>query len=88
MAEHCARTDGEHGSHPVPLSAEAAMTHRKDTAMNAVEAFASQASVPALAADTRLLELSEGDDAVLPGRDSRDGCIRVGVADFRIHVDA
>jgi hypothetical protein len=64
------------------------MTHREDTAMNAVEASALKASVPTLAVDAGLLELSEGDDAVLPGRDPRDHGIRTGVADFCIHVHA
>jgi len=64
------------------------MTHCKDTAINAVEASALKASVPALAVDAGLLELGEGDDTVLPGRDARDDSIRIGVADFCIHVDA
>ena len=64
------------------------MTHRKDATMNAVEASALQASAPALAVNAGLLELSEGDDSVLPGRDSRDDSIRSGVADICIHVDA
>jgi hypothetical protein len=86
MAERRTRTDGEHRGHPAPLSAETAVTHRKDTAMNAVEASALKTSAPSLAVDARLLELTEGDDAVLPGRDSRNHNIRVGVADFCIHV--
>ena len=64
------------------------MTHRKDTAMNAVEASALESSAPALAVDASLLELSEGDDSVLPGRDSRDDSIRIGIADVCIHLDA
>jgi hypothetical protein len=64
------------------------VTHRKDTAMNAVEASALQSSAPALAMDAGPLELSEGDDPVLPGRDSRDDGVRSGVADICIHVDA
>lgn len=64
------------------------MTHRKDTAMNAVEASALQSSAPALAVDAGPLELSERDDAVLPGGDTRDDSIRIGVGGFCIHVDA
>jgi hypothetical protein len=64
------------------------MTYGKDGAVNAVEPSLSQASPPALSANARLLELSEGDNSVLPGRDACDHGIWLGVADFCIHVHA
>jgi hypothetical protein len=56
--------------------------------VNAVKPPASQASVPTLAVDAHPLELSQRNDSVLPGGDSRDGGISVGFADFCIHVHA
>jgi hypothetical protein len=64
------------------------MTDREDAAMDAVEPSASQARGPPLTVDARALELRDRDDAVLARRDSCDRRIRVGLADFCIHVHA
>ena len=64
------------------------MTEGEDAAMNAVEPSAPQAGAPALTVDACTAELSERDDAMLARRDSCDRRIRVGLADFCIHVDA
>jgi hypothetical protein len=88
MAERGPGTDGQHSSHPEAFPAEPRMADREHSAMNAVEPSTSQTRRPALAADACPLELRERNNSVLARRDSCDHRIRVGIADFCIHVDA
>ena len=57
-------------------------------AMNTVEAPTPQAVLTALAVDADAFELRKRDHSVLSGGDPRSQDIRVGFADFCIHVNA
>jgi hypothetical protein len=81
-------TQREHGGHPMSLAAQAAVSDGKHRTMNAVQVPAFQANLPAPPADADGIELSERDDAVLPGGNPRNQGVSTGVAEFCTHVGA
>jgi hypothetical protein len=57
VAEHRVLAGGEHGCHPEALPTEPTVANSKNSAMNAVEAAATQTCFPPLAMDADPLEL-------------------------------
>jgi hypothetical protein len=61
------------------------MAHGEDAAMNAVQVLRLDAGGAPLLMDPGPLELSERDDAVLAGGNSRHEGVWIGLGDFRMH---
>jgi hypothetical protein len=82
VAERRARTAREHGGHPATVPAEDRVTDRVDAAMDAMEAPGRDPVGDRLPSKSEGLQLTRGDDPVLPGGERRDPPVHRPWADF------
>jgi hypothetical protein len=88
MAENCVLAAREHGRHPSAFLAEPKVADGVNTAMKAVQALGAYAARHTPAMNARALELSQGNDAVLVGRQACYDGVLASVATFCTHVGA
>jgi hypothetical protein len=73
MAEHRSRAASQNGCHPLSLDAQAAVSDRVDTTMDAVQPAGVDPFADPTWTKSAFMQLRRGDRSVLTGRDRRNG---------------
>jgi hypothetical protein len=82
VAEDGVLSAGEHGRHPVALTADLRMADGVDAAVERVQPAGTHAAVDRMAAAVEFSQLAPRDDAVLVGGKHRDRRIQAKRVDF------